>query len=398
MVVPLGPGKFYGSTLPRPRIYTDVRHSAERVDPPVPVMDPFLSWAHEAHWSMGGLSFSRLRYQGRIEGNTEKLRKLREKKVKLLDKTSPEKKDLAPDGQKERNKKRGGSVSPPPAPKVTKKRRFLQLIDEEESEEEEDQELEETVKIKRGLARKLVGDFERVAKDNHNVKVADLAKTVLEEVSREEKKSRGGKKGKKSGGESGSEAVIGGIRSSPRLAKQRYCIQVSVIITVPWCCFAATLIADILKLSDYNLPIPYLQTSTMELVIVGSCKELLCPVNIPNSATMDQNFHLEIGLWNPTVSMEDIYSVKTDLWRRLENPPAPHYQAFDSKQRSVFLHGAAHWIVTSEAVFGKCLSVVCLDSSPHSTSGSIWMMKEQVTLLGRQFKFTLAASSGRKLQ
>ncbi|KAJ6884889.1 hypothetical protein NC652_031784 [Populus alba x Populus x berolinensis] len=41
----------------------------------------------------------------------------------------------------------------------------------------------------------------------------------------------------------------------------------------------------------------------MELVIVGSCKELLCPVNIPNSATMDQNFHLEIGLWNPTVSM-----------------------------------------------------------------------------------------------
>lgn len=222
MVVPLGPGKFYGSTLPRPRIYTDVRHSAERVDPPVPVMDPFLSWAHEAHWSMGGLSFTRLRYQGRIEGNTEKLRKLREKKVKLLDKTSPEKKDLAPDGQKERNKKRGGSVSPPPAPKVTKKRRFLQLIDEEESEEEEDQELEETVKIKRGLARKLVGDFERVAKDNHNVKVADLAKTVLEEVSREEKKSRGGKKGKKSGGESGSEAVIGGIRSSPRLAKQRY--------------------------------------------------------------------------------------------------------------------------------------------------------------------------------
>jgi hypothetical protein len=54
------------------------------------------------------------------------------------------------------------------------------------------------------------------------VKVADLAKTVTEEVSREEKKSRGGKKGKKSGGESGSEAVIGRIRSSPRLAKQRY--------------------------------------------------------------------------------------------------------------------------------------------------------------------------------
>jgi hypothetical protein len=118
------------------------------------------------------------------------------------------------------------------------------------------------------------------------------------------------------------------------------------------------------------------------------------------------------------------------LWRRLKNPPAPHYQTFDSKQRSVFLHGAVHWIVTSEAgirnsilkldttddcftklslpeslirkdnrlfasisVFEKCLSAVCLDSSPQSTSGSIWMMKEQVTLMGRQFKFTLAASS-----
>ncbi|KAJ6763856.1 hypothetical protein OIU79_024406 [Salix purpurea] len=63
-----------GSTLPRPRIYTDVKHSVERVDPPVPVMDPFLSWANEAHWSMGGLNFNRLRYQGRIEGNTDKLR------------------------------------------------------------------------------------------------------------------------------------------------------------------------------------------------------------------------------------------------------------------------------------------------------------------------------------
>lgn len=52
-----------------------------------------------------------------------------------------------------------------------------------------------------------------------------------------------------------------------------------------------------------DLPFPYLQTSTMELVMVGSCKGLLCPVNIPNSATMDQNFHLGIGLWNPTASM-----------------------------------------------------------------------------------------------
>uniref|UniRef100_A0A6N2LZI1 Uncharacterized protein n=1 Tax=Salix viminalis TaxID=40686 RepID=A0A6N2LZI1_SALVM len=175
-------------------------------------MDPFLSWANEAHWSMGGLNFNRLRYQGRIEGNTEKLRKQQENKGKLQAKSSPKKKDPVPDGQKERNKKRGGSVSPPPAPKVAKKRRFLQLIDEES--EEEDQEFEEPHTVKRGLARKLAGDFERVAKENHNVKVP-------EEVIREEKKSRGGKKDKKSGGESGSEAVSGGIRSSPRLAKRR---------------------------------------------------------------------------------------------------------------------------------------------------------------------------------
>ncbi|CAK7322456.1 unnamed protein product [Dovyalis caffra] len=199
MVVPLGPGKFYGSSLPRPRIYTDVKHNTERVDPPVSVMDPFLSWANEAHWSMGGLSFTRLRYQGRIEGNTEKLRKHREKQVKLLAKTSPKKKDLAPGGEKERNKKRSGSVSPPPAPKVTKKRRFLQLIDEQESEEEEDQELEDLIKVKRGLARKLVGDFEKVAKENQNVKVAGLVKKVAEEVNREGKILRSGKKGKKSG-------------------------------------------------------------------------------------------------------------------------------------------------------------------------------------------------------
>lgn len=40
--------------------------------------------------------------------------------------------------------------------------------------------------------------------------------------------------------------------------------------------------------------------------MVGSLRRIALPcdsVNIPNSATMDQNFHLGIGLWNPTVSM-----------------------------------------------------------------------------------------------
>ncbi|OAY68398.1 uncharacterized protein LOC109727021 [Ananas comosus] len=75
MVVALGPGRFYGSGLPRPRFYSDVKLGGARVDPPRPVMDPLLSWAHEAHWSMGGLSFVRRRLQGRIEGSVSKLRR-----------------------------------------------------------------------------------------------------------------------------------------------------------------------------------------------------------------------------------------------------------------------------------------------------------------------------------
>ncbi|KAG9456916.1 hypothetical protein H6P81_001424 [Aristolochia fimbriata] len=79
MVVPLGLGKFYGSSLPRPRFYSDVKLNEERVDPPLPVMEPFLSWAREAHWSMGGLNFKRVRLQGKIEGNISKLRKISDK-------------------------------------------------------------------------------------------------------------------------------------------------------------------------------------------------------------------------------------------------------------------------------------------------------------------------------
>ncbi|XP_074581398.1 uncharacterized protein LOC141837932 [Curcuma longa] len=75
MLVVLGPGKFYGSRLPRPRFYA---HGDERVDPPVPVSDPLLAWANEAHWSMSGLSFHRHRLQGRIEGSVRRLRAQRE--------------------------------------------------------------------------------------------------------------------------------------------------------------------------------------------------------------------------------------------------------------------------------------------------------------------------------
>ncbi|EEF44428.1 conserved hypothetical protein [Ricinus communis] len=220
MVVPLGPGKFYGSSLPRPRIYTDVKFNSDRVDPPVPVTDPFLSWAQEAHWSMGGHSFQRLRLQGRIEGSVNKLRKFREKEAKLQARNSPA------SNKKNDNGKRVGSASPPPAPKVIKRRRFMDLMDEE-SEEEEEEEIVEKVKKKKSV-RKLVGDFEKVATESVENKgkasggIDDAVMKVVEEVNRENsvgKKLRRGKKGK-SNKENGS-SPVNGVRTSPRLAKQR---------------------------------------------------------------------------------------------------------------------------------------------------------------------------------
>ncbi|XP_019169631.1 PREDICTED: uncharacterized protein LOC109165359 [Ipomoea nil] len=144
MVVALGPGKFYGKSLPRPRIYTDVKFNEERVDPPVPVFDPLMSWAEEAHWSMGGLSFKRHRLQGRIEGNISKIRAEHEKQVKKLKKNSPSK-SSSPVFY---------TPSPPPAPIAVKRKR--RLIDEEEGDE-----------APRGSkmwpVRKLGDDFDRVA-------------------------------------------------------------------------------------------------------------------------------------------------------------------------------------------------------------------------------------------
>ncbi|KAJ0961443.1 hypothetical protein J5N97_000192 [Dioscorea zingiberensis] len=98
MVVALGPGKFYGSSLPRPRFYSDVKLAPERVDPPASVMEPFLEWAREAHWSMGGLSFQRHRLQGRIEGSIKKLRAQSESKsLTPRNKTINKKTNIIPD-------------------------------------------------------------------------------------------------------------------------------------------------------------------------------------------------------------------------------------------------------------------------------------------------------------
>ncbi|KDP24126.1 hypothetical protein JCGZ_25783 [Jatropha curcas] len=237
MVVSLGPGKFYGSSLPRPRIYTDVKFNSDRVDPPVPVMEPFLSWAQEAHWSMGGLNFKRLRLQGRIEGNVDKLRKHREKQAKLPASNCP--KDLnrsiasGVDGEIENNRKRAGSDSPPPAPKVNKRRKFMDLFDEDSEEEVEEQQETAEKMGKKKPARKLVGDFEMVADSSDagmktrrrrleeggsgNVGVGDVVMKVVEELNRENsagEKLKGEKK-VRSNGKSGS-SPLNGVRNSPR--------------------------------------------------------------------------------------------------------------------------------------------------------------------------------------
>ncbi|GFZ05665.1 hypothetical protein Acr_17g0012370 [Actinidia rufa] len=171
MVVPLGPGKFYGSSLPRPRIYTDVKLNDFRVDPPVPVLDSLMSWANEAHWAMGGLSFKRLRLQGRIEGNVTKLRRQQEKFQKTRDdRTAAAAADRIRDSDRESDDDKSPSPMPPPAPIATKRRRFLAAIEEEEDEGEEvDKDMKRVERAERGggkrrrLARKLGDDFDRVA-------------------------------------------------------------------------------------------------------------------------------------------------------------------------------------------------------------------------------------------
>ncbi|VAH99035.1 unnamed protein product [Triticum turgidum subsp. durum] len=83
MVVALGPGRFFGGGLPRPRVFP-----GDRVDPPAPVTDALLCWARDAHWSMGGLAAKRLRLQGRIEGNLVKLRRTARRDARVSAKSS----------------------------------------------------------------------------------------------------------------------------------------------------------------------------------------------------------------------------------------------------------------------------------------------------------------------
>ncbi|KAG4971997.1 hypothetical protein JHK82_037665 [Glycine max] len=121
-MVSVGLGKFYGTSLPRPRIYTDVKFNDRRVDPPTPVNGPLMSWAAEGHWSMGDLSFKRLRLQGKIEGNVERLRSQHEK-GQAQSPPPPPRSVL-------RGSKGASSPSLPPAPFVTKRRRVASLENE----------------------------------------------------------------------------------------------------------------------------------------------------------------------------------------------------------------------------------------------------------------------------
>ncbi|RAL45052.1 unnamed protein product [Cuscuta campestris] len=199
MVIALGPGRFYGKSLPRPRIYEDVKFNDHRVDPPVPVSDPLMSWAEEAHWSMGGLSLTRHRLQGKIEGNLNKIRAEEERQDRKILKKSSSPVFSTP--------------SPPPAPIATKrKRRFI--------DEAEDGSFP---------ARKLGDDFDRVAQEVEakekvgvQTRGRKAEKVAVEAVVVAKEKPQGFKrlkKGIKSAKETGP-ASPSQKRSSPRLSKR----------------------------------------------------------------------------------------------------------------------------------------------------------------------------------
>lgn len=167
MVVALGPGRFYGSSLPRPRYYPDPKLNPIRVDPPESVVDPLLSWANEAHWTMGGLSFRRLRLQGRIEGSISKIRKSMSPNPKRL-KTSIRftKQRLASleeeDAESDTEEKVDDSD-------LEEGEESEEVEEEQESEKEveEDEESEEEMEAitKKRRVRRLGDEFDRIAEE-----------------------------------------------------------------------------------------------------------------------------------------------------------------------------------------------------------------------------------------
>ncbi|XAR68017.1 hypothetical protein NMG60_11002995, partial [Bertholletia excelsa] len=216
MVVALGPGKFYGSSLPRPRIYTDVKFNDERVDPPVPVIDPLMTWAQEAHWSMGGLSFRRLRLQGRIEGNVRSS----ELSVRKSSRSAT-------------TAQRSSSPSPPPAPMAVKRRRYVAPMDEEDEEEEVEDVLDREERGEKcPPTRNLAEGSEAVAavrtrnqRSKESGNGGNTVKKVEDDTSKAnstgKKLKRGGKsEGVPEGPAASPAGSSSGTRTSPRLGKR----------------------------------------------------------------------------------------------------------------------------------------------------------------------------------
>ncbi|GAU27149.1 hypothetical protein TSUD_104580 [Trifolium subterraneum] len=228
MVFPLKLTKFYGSSLPRPRIYVNPNGN-ERIDPPISVTDPLMSWAQEAHWSMGGLSFKRLRLMGKIEGNVGKLRTQRENEFKA------QAHNKSPISGLRRSKisvsSPSKSPSPPPAPIASKRRRLVTLLEEEE----EDQEVRVSAPVtrRRRLVKKLGDDFDRVASPENKksdevvvsdstaitttpkrsrrlIKIGDAGKKIVEEKEKKKVVVEEKEKSPNSGIR---------VRTSPRLSK-----------------------------------------------------------------------------------------------------------------------------------------------------------------------------------
>ncbi|KAG2319352.1 hypothetical protein Bca4012_054395 [Brassica carinata] len=197
------PVEFYGNDLPRPRFFDNPKFNSHRVDPPLSVLDPLLSWAREAHWSMGGLNFTRLRLQGRIEGNVDKLRA-------QLEKSTPTKVESGSSDKKKKKRSDydSDSDSPPAAPVAVKRRRYIDLNDDGVDEEEVGSEDEGVVAR---IRRKLSDDFDRVAGES-KIKV----------VKASEKSIESGSEGKRSNEKKTQNvAETSSTRTSPRLAKRR---------------------------------------------------------------------------------------------------------------------------------------------------------------------------------
>ncbi|KAL5223833.1 hypothetical protein ABZP36_010472 [Zizania latifolia] len=163
MVVALGVNQFYGGGLPRPRFFSG---GGDRVDPPAPVSAPLLEWARGAHWSMGGLSYTRLRLQGRIEGSIDKLRCRARRDARAAAKARAA--GLKPDSLAALGSDDG--VVDSDEDEVEAQERILkrEIVDEPSEEQEDSEEEEEALATiaaaaKRKRKRKLSDEFDRVA-------------------------------------------------------------------------------------------------------------------------------------------------------------------------------------------------------------------------------------------